>query len=66
MQTPKFGAGQRVSIISAGGFSAPSGMYRVISALPLERGSQRYRVKNDNEVYDRVLEEARLQAAEPV
>ena len=62
MAHTKFGAGQRVTIVSSGAFSAPSGSYRVIRALPRESGPQQYRVKNDVEMFDRILDEARLAA----
>jgi hypothetical protein len=62
MSRTKFGAGQRVSILRSGAFSAPSGSYRIVSALPLERGPQQYRVKNETENFDRVLDESRLEA----
>ncbi|MCL4714326.1 MAG: hypothetical protein KJZ75_05425 [Hyphomonadaceae bacterium] len=62
MARTKFSAGQRVSVVRSGAFSAPSGGYRVVSALPRERGPQQYRVRNDGETFDRVLDEARLEA----
>jgi hypothetical protein len=62
MAHTKFGAGQRVAIVRSGAFSAPSGSYRIVTALPLDRGPQQYRVRNDNEPYDRILDEARLEA----
>jgi hypothetical protein len=34
-----------------------------VAALPLERGAQQYRVRNDGESFDRVLDESRLEAA---
>ncbi len=58
----KFGDGQRVSIVKSGAFSAPSGPCRVISALPLERGPQQYRVRSEAESFDRIIDEARLEA----
>ncbi|HYD89538.1 MAG TPA: hypothetical protein VEA80_18810 [Vitreimonas sp.] len=62
MAQTKFGAGQRVSIVRSGAFSAPSGVYRVLNALPRERGPQQYRVRNETENFDRVMDEARLEA----
>lgn len=59
---PKFSAGQRVEITRTGGFAVPAGTYRVVRALPRERGAQQYRVKNDAETFDRVLDEVRLEA----
>jgi hypothetical protein len=46
----------------SGGFSVPSGMYKVVRALPLEAGPQQYRIRNDGETFDRVVDEARLEA----
>ncbi|MBL8530920.1 MAG: hypothetical protein JNK94_04225 [Hyphomonadaceae bacterium] len=62
MAQPKFSAGQRVSVVRSGAFSAPPGAYRVVQPLPHERGAQQYRVRNDAEAYDRILDEARLEA----
>lgn len=64
MTRTKFGAGQRVAILRSGAFTAPSGSYRVVSALPLERGPQQYRVKNETESFDRIMDESRLEAVE--
>lgn len=63
MAQPKFGAGQRVSIVRSGAFSAPSGHYRVVQPLPRDRGPQQYRVRNEAENFDRVMDEVRLEAA---
>jgi hypothetical protein len=62
MAQTKFGAGQRVSIVRSGAYSAPGGSYRIVSALPRESGAQQYRVRNDAEAFDRILDEARLEA----
>jgi hypothetical protein len=62
MAQTKFGAGQRVDITRAGAFSAPAGIYRIVRALPLEKGPQQYRVKNDSETFERVMDEERLEA----
>ena len=61
----KFAAGQHVSILRGRSFaaSAPSGVYRVVAALPKEMGQQRYRVRNDGETHDRIVDEARLEVA---
>ncbi len=63
MAQSKFGAGQRVSVVRSGVFSAPSGAYRIVSVLPTEGGPQQYRVRNETEPFDRILDEARLVAA---
>jgi hypothetical protein len=48
--------------LRSGGFSAPSGVYRIVTALPLESGPQQYRVRNESESFDRVMDEVRLEA----
>lgn len=65
MADVKFAAGQHVSLVDARTFSAsaPQGVYRVVSAMPLVMGEQSYRVRSDTETHDRVVEESRLQAA---
>lgn len=62
MAEAKFGAGQRVSIMRSGAFSAPSGTYRIVRALPLERGPRQYQVRGETENFDRILDESRLEA----
>lgn len=62
MARTKFGEGQRVSILRSGAFAAPSGPCRIVSALPLERGPQQYRVRSEIEGFDRIIDEARLEA----
>jgi len=62
MAHTKFGAGQRVAVVRASGFAAPTGTYRVVTALPRESGPQQYRVRNENETFDRVMDEIRLEA----
>lgn len=62
MARTKFGEGQRVSILRSGSLAAPSGLCRIVSALPLERGPQQYRVRSEGETFDRIVDEARLEA----
>lgn len=64
MAHTKFGAGERVSIVRSGAFSAPSGTYRILSALPNETGRQQYRVRNDAEAFDRIMDESRLETVQ--
>lgn len=64
MAKAKFGAGQRVTVARSTAFAAPSGVFRIVSVLPLERGPRQYRVKSDGEAFDRIIEEARLSPAE--
>jgi hypothetical protein len=59
----KYSAGQRVALMRGVGFSVPAGSYRVVGALPREAGPQQYRIRNDNEMFDRIVDEARLEAA---
>jgi hypothetical protein len=62
MALKKFGEGQSVSIVRSGSFSAPAGVYRIVRVLPLGDGPQQYRVRNASESFDRVIDEARLEA----
>ena len=64
MADVKFAAGQRVALIGARPIAAgaPRGVYRVVAALPKENGPQRYRVRSDGEMHDRIVDEARLEA----
>ena len=61
MAQTKFSAGQRVSI-ARGGIGSPAGMFNVLMALPRDAGPQQYRVRGDTETFDRVVDEASLQA----
>ncbi|GIK49372.1 MAG: hypothetical protein KJZ75_00980 [Hyphomonadaceae bacterium] len=61
MTTAKFSAGERVSVIRTNAIAAPSGVYEVISVLPRDAGPQRYRVRNPDESFDRIMDEARLE-----
>jgi len=65
MTTAKFSAGERVSVTKLNAIAAPTGIYEVISALPRDAGPQRYRVRNPSENFDRIMDEARLQALSP-
>jgi hypothetical protein len=62
MAHPKFSAGDR-GAVARGGFGAPSGFVRIVSALPREAGPQQYRVRSESETFERVIDEARLEAA---
>jgi hypothetical protein len=62
MAHSKFGAGQRVSVMRSGAFAAPSGAYTVVRVLPQESGSRQYQVRGDTENFDRIMDEARLEA----
>lgn len=62
MTKSKFGAGQRVTLVRSDSFAAPAGGYTIVSVLPLDRGPQQYRVKNDRESFERIFDEVRLEA----
>lgn len=59
----KYSAGQRVAVLRGSGFSVPGGSYRIVGALPRGDGPQQYRIRNDNEMFDRIVDEARLEAS---
>jgi len=62
MTGAKFDAGQRVSINRSATFQAP-GVYRVVNVMPPNRGQQQYRIRSEDENFDRVMDENRLEAA---
>ena len=63
MSSPVFDAGQRVTVARAGRVSVPAGNYRIVRALPSERGPMQYRIKSDTEPFERIVDECRLDAA---
>ena len=62
MAQPRFSAGERVSLTQSRLLGAPGGIYRIVRVLPHEAGPQQYRVKNETENFERVVEEARIEA----
>jgi hypothetical protein len=62
MAQTRFRAGQRVQVTRASSFGGPSGFCAVVSPLPREAGPQQYRVRADGETFDRIIDEARLEA----
>jgi hypothetical protein len=62
MAQTKFNAGERVAITRAMGFSGPAATCQVIAALPRDAGPQQYRVRSEAESFDRIIDEARLEA----
>lgn len=62
MAQTKFSAGERVAITRAVGLSAPSSACHIITALPRDSGPQQYRVRSEAESFDRIIDEARLEA----
>lgn len=61
MAQTKFSAGQRASVVRSG-VGGPSGTVSILLALPRDAGPQRYRVRTDGETFERVIDEARLEA----
>lgn len=62
MAPTKFSAGQRVSAARSSVVGAPAGSLSIVMALPRDSGPQRYRVRADGETFERVVDEARLEA----
>lgn len=62
MAQPQFRAGQRVHVQRGGAVGAPSGYFAIVAALPRESGPQQYRVRGEGEPFDRIIEEARIDA----
>jgi len=62
MAQTRFSAGQRVQVTRAHTFGAASGFCSVLNPLPREAGPQQYRVRGDEESFDRIIDEARLEA----
>lgn len=62
MAQPRFSAGERVSLVQSRTFGAPDGVYLIVRALPNEFGQQQYRIKKENEGYERVIDESRIEA----
>lgn len=61
MSQTRFRAGDRVQVTRAA-FGGPSGSCSVVSALPRDAGPQQYRVRSDGETFERIIDEARLEA----
>jgi hypothetical protein len=62
MLIPTFCAGQRVAVVHARPPFAPGGTYKIIRAQPAEGGPIRYCIKSDSEAFERIVDEARLEA----
>lgn len=58
MASPRFNAGQRVSILRV---RLPFPPDEIVKALPAERGPTGYRIKNRNEAFERVVDEDSLE-----
>ncbi|MGQ0531924.1 MAG: hypothetical protein ACT4OF_04425 [Caulobacteraceae bacterium] len=61
MAQPRFNAGERVSLVQSKLFTAPAGVYRIVRPLPHDAGPQQYRVKNETENFERVVDESRIE-----
>lgn len=62
MAQTKFSAGERVAILRAKGFSPSVASCQIIAALPRDAGPQQYRIRAEAESFDRIIDEARLEA----
>lgn len=62
MRTPAFANGQLVTVALSKQHPPPQGAYRVVAAMPLDRGGFQYRIKGDEEKYERVIDERHLAA----
>lgn len=62
MSQTLFRAGQRVQALRGGAVGGPSGFFAIVSPLPRDAGPQRYRVRGDNEAFERIVDEMRLEA----
>ena len=60
MSSPRFTAGQSVSVAVSKRYRHPEGAYRVIGAMPNAGGPTLYRIKGDLEKFERVIEEIHL------
>jgi hypothetical protein len=61
MARTKFSAGERVAV-ARGKIGSPAGFVQVLVALPRDAGPQQYRVRGEGENFERVIDEARLEA----
>lgn len=62
MALTKFSAGERAFVARGGNFGVPMGAVQIVNVLPRDAGPQRYRVRADGESFERVIDEARLEA----
>lgn len=62
MSTPAFAIGQTVNVAPSKTHRPPQGIYRIINAMPLDKGGFQYRIKGDLEKYERVIDERHLSA----
>lgn len=62
MAQTKFSAGARLRVVRSAGFGSATGVVSVVTVLPRDAGPQQYRVRADGESFERVIDEARLEA----
>jgi hypothetical protein len=62
MAQTRFRAGERVQVSRGNSFGGPAGFCSIVAPLPREAGPQQYRVRGDAENFDRIIDEARLEA----
>lgn len=66
MRSPRFATGQKVKVAASKLYRQPKGEYRVVSAMPASSGAMQYRIKGDQESYERVIDEIHLSPEESV
>jgi len=62
MKKPSFTVGQTVSLAPSKRYAPPNGNYTVVAALPNSGGPIQYRIKGEQEKFERVIEEIHLGA----
>jgi len=60
----KFKLGQKVLVRKNASFLGQAGAYMIVKVLPNEGGVQKYRVKSENEAFERTISEGGLEAME--
>jgi hypothetical protein len=60
--TPQFRSGQTVRLCRASYRLSSSGDFKVVRVLPDEGGERKYRIKNDGEAHERVVNESDLES----
>ncbi len=56
----KFKPGQSVEFVASDLRLTPLGSFKIVRAMPSERGIQQYRIKSDRDGHERVVMEADL------
>jgi hypothetical protein len=60
--TPQFRSGQRVRLCRASYRLSSVGDFKIVRVLPDEGGEPQYRIKNDGEAHERVVNESDLKS----